>query len=331
MSRAKQLVPGIARALKALVKSRHYDAVWLLREAVPIGPPILEEIISRVLRKPLVYDFDDAIWMAPDNEYPVERLLRWRSKTSSIIRASAYVIAGNAFLADYARNFNGNTTIIPTSVDIQRRYERPRAHGPAEAPVIGWTGSNSTNGYLEMIATVLTELKRNETFRVHVISDRPPAFSFPEFSFHRWSAQDEIDRLREFDIGIMPLPNTPWESGKCGLKIVQYMALGIPPVASGVGVNSEIVRHGVDGFICNTDGEWQQALSTLLHDHELRSEMGRNGRRRVEERYSIQAHVDDLAGIFRDLGSQRIFARNGKWSDPQKTPARVARSLLRSL
>jgi glycosyltransferase involved in cell wall biosynthesis len=319
MSRTKQFVPGLARALKNLVKTRQYDVVWLLREAAPIGPPILEAIISRVLRKPLVYDFDDAIWMAPGNEHPIERLLRWRSKTSSIIRASAHVIAGNAFLADYARNFNENTTIIPTSVDTQRRYGHPRTHGPIEAPVIGWTGSHSTNAYLERIAPILTELRHKEIFRIHIISDRPPACSFPKFSFHAWSAKDEIERLLEFDIGIMPLPNTPWEPGKCGLKIVQYMALGIPPVASGVGVNPEIMRHGIDGFICNTDHEWQQALSTLLHDHELRSEMGRNARTRVEERYSIQAHVEELAAIFHGLGCQRSLSRDTRWTDAEET------------
>jgi glycosyltransferase involved in cell wall biosynthesis len=319
ISRAKQFLPGLARALKNLIKTRHYDVVWLLREAVPIGPPILEAIISRVLRKPLVYDFDDAIWIAPGKEHCIDRLLRWRSKTRSIIRASAHVIAGNAFLADYARKFNENTTIIPTSVDTESRYERPRAHRSIEAPVIGWTGSHSTNAYLGLIAPILTELRHKESFRIHIISDRPPACSFPEFSFHAWSANDEIERLLEFDIGVMPLPSTPWEPGKCGLKIIQYMALGIPPVASAVGVNPEILRHGIDGFICNTDREWQQALSRLLRDHELRSEMGRNARMRVEQRYSIQAHVNEIAEIFHSLGCQRILGRDMQWTDAEET------------
>lgn len=307
ISQTMQVLAGFIRLFRTLTKIKHYDVVWLLREAAPIGPPILEEIIARVLGRAIIYDIDDAIWMARGPEHPMERILRWRSKIRSIIRASAHVVAGNAFLACYARNFNENTTIIPTSVDTQRRYNRLRIHTPTHSPVIGWTGSHSTNDYLEIIAPILRELQQTETFRIHIISDRRLAFPFPDFSFHHWSADGELARLLEFDIGIMPLPNAPWELGKCGFKIIQYMALGIPPVASGVGVNPEIIRHGIDGFICNTGDEWLQALRTLLHDHQLRSEMGRNARARVEEHYSIQTHVDKLATIFQNLAHQRGF------------------------
>jgi glycosyltransferase involved in cell wall biosynthesis len=314
IAQAKQLVIGFVHVSKLLPKINNYDVVWLLREAAPIGPPVLEQIIARILGRPIVYDFDDAIWMPQNREHAVERMLRWRRKVSSIIRASAHVVAGNAFLGRYARNFNGKATIVPTSVDTRTRYARQRVHGPKQAPVIGWIGSHSTTGYLETIAPILSKLRRTHNFRIHIISDCRPTFRFPDFSFHHWSAQDEIDRLLEFDIGIMPLASTQWEAGKCGLKIIQYMALGIPPVASGVGVNAEIIRHGVDGYICNTDDEWHQALVTLLHDHELRGELGRSARARVEEHYSIRTHVDKLAAIFRTVANQRDFeiCRTGK-------------------
>jgi glycosyltransferase involved in cell wall biosynthesis len=293
------ILRGFVRRLATIGEIRVYDAVWLLREAAPVGPPILEQIIARVLGKPIVFDFDDAAWLPGKDESVLEGAIRWRSKIKATIRASAAVIAGNEFLAAFARQFNPRTTIIPTCVDTDSRYTEVHEHVAGHRPVIGWTGSHSTNGYLTEISEVLTDLRRSYDFGLTIISDRKPDFPFPDFTYRPWRPESEICDLRDFDIGIMPLRDTIWEKGKCSLKLVQYMALGIPAVASAVGTNADIVRHGIDGFVCDDDDDWRRALVALLADPAMRAEMGRNARSRIDEHFSVGRQVDRLAGIFR--------------------------------
>jgi glycosyltransferase involved in cell wall biosynthesis len=291
------LAKAFARRIALGARFPECDAVWVYREAAPFGPPLVEWMVCRVLRKPLVYEFDDAIWLADGAESPPLRLARWRSKVSALTRTADHVIVGNDFLAAFAAALNPRTSVVPTTVDVENHFNAIRIHR-AGVPVIGWTGSRSTNRYLRRVAGVLRTLREDHAIDIHIVSDRRLDFDFPPARFSAWSRDDEIATLLDFDIGIMPLDDTPWELGKCGLKLLEYMALGIPPVASAVGANRDIVRHGIDGFLCAAPQEWLASLSTLVNEPAMRQEMGINARRRVEESFSASAHAPALSRIF---------------------------------
>jgi len=290
--------------LATLGSLRTADVLWLQREALPFGPPMLERFVRARFAKPYVYDFDDAIWMTPDaNESRLVRWLRNRGKVKTLIRRAAHVFAGNAFLADYARQFNPNVTVIPTVVDTETRYVAQHDHHHGAAPVVGWTGSRSTLTYLDLLRPVLADLARDHEFHLDVVCDRAPGDLGVPVRFRPWSAETELRDLLRFDVGVMPLLDRPWERGKCGFKVIQYMACGIPPVAADVGVNREIVRHGVDGFLCRDDDDWRTALTTLLGDPDRRAAMGRNARARIVEHYSVHSQAPRIAAIFREVAA----------------------------
>jgi glycosyltransferase involved in cell wall biosynthesis len=295
---ATAVVAGYLRRCIDLARLARYDIVWIHREATPFGPPIVEWMVRHILRKPIVYDFDDAIWMADGNENVLARLARCRWKVRLICRWAAHVTAGNAYLKAYAGQFNSNVSVVPTSVDVVARFNAVRVHRNGARVVLGWTGSRSTNRYLDMIGAVLRQLRAEREFDVTVISDRRPEFGYPDARFVQWHADAEIEQLLDLDIGLMPLDDTPWTRGKCGFKLIQYMALGIPPVASAVGANLDIVRHGVDGFLCSTPDDWLESLRRLIDDVRLRQEMGTRARARIEQSYSAGIQAETLAAVF---------------------------------
>ncbi|MBK9215045.1 MAG: glycosyltransferase family 4 protein [Chloracidobacterium sp.] len=274
-----------------------YDLVYLFREAAILGPPWFERRIAGS-GVPIVFDFDDAVFVSyksPSNGYL--SYLKFPSKTAEIVRLSAHVMAGNQYLADYSRQFNENVSIVPTTIDTDKYtvVERP----VADVPTIGWSGSFSTVQHLDTIRDVLRELARTEQFRLRVIGT--PSYKIPDVDTEatQWRSATEIEDLREIDIGVMPLPDEDWSRGKCGLKALQYMALGIPTVCSPVGVNSTIIRDGVNGHLADAPREWIDVLKKLLHSRELRREIGLAGRKTVEDEYSARVVAPKVAEIFR--------------------------------
>jgi glycosyltransferase involved in cell wall biosynthesis len=240
---------------------------------------------------PLVYDFDDAIYLANVSE--VNRALGWLKmpgRTRRVIERASVVIAGNGELAAWARQFNPRVEVIPTTIDTDRYRVVERE--PADRPLcIGWSGSPTTIEYLELLSGVLRDVQAETGVRLRVIGDRN--FTIPGASVDSsdWVEESELRDLAEIDIGLMPLPDTEWARGKCGLKALQYMALGIATVTSPVGVNREIAEGGA-ALLASTDAEWREALIRLTGDRALRVETGARGRRRVEERYSTRVNVD---------------------------------------
>ena len=275
-----------------------YDYIVVHREAAPLGPPIFEWILSKLFRKRIIYDFDDAIWIP--NTTVTNRAAAWAKcfwKVKSICRWAYKVSAGNAYLATYANTCNDNVVINPTCVDMLGRYNRSVKQNN-QVITIGWTGSHSTLFYLELVYPILQSLHNQYAFRFLIICDQPPRVDLPFIEFRTWSETTEIDDLLQLNIGLMPLEQDAWSEGKCGFKIIQYLSLGIPAVASPVGVNKDIVEHGINGFLCQSPDEWRTALSQLLTDEKLRTDMGAAGRSKMNQKYSVQSNENNFLSLF---------------------------------
>lgn len=217
-------------------------------------------------------------------------------------RADA-VTAGNGYLAERARNAGcARVEIVPTVVDLDRYAIAPK-RAEATVPVIGWIGSPATAGYLQLVAPVIECLRGRYPLRAVAIGARPDQVAGTPFEAIPWSAAGEAAQVAAFDIGIMPLLDTPWERGKCGYKLIQYMACGVPVIASPIGVNQEIVAHGVNGFLAGSPDEWKHALATLMADPGLRTRMGTAGRCKAEAEYSLQAWGAKVAALVSALGN----------------------------
>ncbi len=288
---------------KLVKRVRDYDAVYVFREAALLGPPIIERAIRRS-GVPMVFDFDDAIFIpykSPSNSY-LSRL-KFPGKTRELCKISMRVMAGNEHLADYARRVNSNVSIVPTTIDTAK-YQPQESAGRGPVPVIGWSGSLSTVQHLETLRFALLKLAGKERFRLRVIGTNSYQLDGVEVDALSWRSNTEIDDLRKIDIGIMPLPDDKWSKGKCGLKALQYMALGVPAVCSAVGVNSAIIRHGENGFLATCDDEWVDRLRDLLKDSSLRDRLGSAARKTVVEQYSAEVVAPKVSALLLSMGAQ---------------------------
>lgn len=291
-----QVTRQFARRFSVINSARQYDAVYVFREGALLGPPLFEWLIKRK-RVPMVFDFDDAIFVSyrsPSNGYL--SYLKFAAKTNTICRLASHVMVGNPYLADYARQFNPRVTMIPTTIDTEKYTVQPKE--AVEAPLIGWTGSFSTVQHLDTLGRALQKLAQRERFRLRVIGTPEYRLEGVDVEAMRWRAETEVEDLRSVDIGVMPLPNDAWSKGKCGLKALQFMALGIPTVCSPVGVNTDIIQDGENGFIADSEDEWVEKLSQMLRSVELRRRLGLAGRATVERTYSAIAQAPRVYEVF---------------------------------
>ena len=287
------------RRIKELSSMRNYDLVLLYREAIPIGPPFIERRIAR-LGIPIVYDFDDAIFLPAVSEAnQAVSFLKNPKRVSEILSLSRRVTVGNEFLASYARRFNPNVTVIPTAVDTDRFVPR-RDSVPTDGRklVVGWIGSPTTFRYLESLKDVLAAVSARHPFTLKVSgAGRPVDFPGVDVQVVPWSMADEVSLFNTCDIGVYPLSDDDWSRGKCGFKAIQCMACGVPVVAASVGVNREIIEDGVNSFLASNHSEWVAKLGLLLSDAPLRARMAAAGRRTIEERYSLRVTAPQLAAV----------------------------------
>lgn len=292
-------ISACMRRFFLLFKVRNYDYLFIHREAAMIGPPVFEWFIAKVLRKKFIYDFDDAIWLPNFSEANARfQSLKMYAKVRRIIKWADRVTVGNLFLADYAKQFNSNVEVIPTTIDLQKHHNLD-GNQEQEPLVIGWTGTHTTGRYLQDLLPALDDLALTTNFVFRVISNQTPDFQRPYLEFVQWKKASEIEDLATFNIGVMPLEDNDWARGKCGFKGLQYMALGIPALLSPVGVNVEIIQDGVNGFLCNSKEEWKQKLAQLLADSELRNRIGSAGKRTIVDRYSVEANKSKYLVLFK--------------------------------
>jgi len=296
------LIRGFAKRIYIVTVAPSFDFIFIHRETAPIGPPIFEWILAMILRKKIIYDFDDAIWLTDRIQEPaLLKTLKWRQKVKAICRWSYKVSCGNEYLRNFALQYNPNAIYNPTTIECDHK------HNPAlfeqkkinEHLIIGWTGSHSTLKYLLTLEAVLQKLEEKFPFiSFLVIADQPPPIQLQRLTCIQWNAQTEIADLLKIDIGIMPLPDDEWANGKCGFKALQYMALEIPCIASPVGVNTTIIQHGVNGFLCASEQEWLHTFDVVLSNEILRRQIGKQGRMTVKKNYSVDSNASTFLSMF---------------------------------
>ncbi len=269
----------------------------------PYCPPWIERVLV-LLGKNLVLEFDDAIYLTRFH----------RGKISALLKMSTATIVGNATLSEFARHDASAVIVIPTVVDTERfiplaNTKGRQVEGSHGHITIVWIGLAYNFSYLEIIAPALRLVQKEIGARFRVVSSRPPVLADVEVEFRPWDLCSEVRDLQECQIGVMPLSDSEWARGKCGLKLLQYMAVGIPAVASPVGVNQEIIKSGENGFLATTTEEWCSHLLGLCRNAELRCRMGEAARRTVEERYSLHVWGPRLARQYQAIVNQSTSTR----------------------
>lgn len=292
--------------LRLLTTRDHYDAFFVYREAYPFGPALFEALLSRSAGRPLIYDFDDAIFLSNSSDAnQFASALKYPQKVASIIRRSTLVLAGNEYLAGYARGHNANVAVLPTCVDTTVFTPRSAPAPAGATPVVGWIGTPSTARYLKSLAEPLKRLAATNSFVLRSSgTGEPVRVEGVTAVVERWSVDREVELFNTCDIGVYPLPDDEWARGKCGFKAIQFMACGVPVVAAAVGVNREIIRDGVNGFLASSDDEWTAKLQRLIADADLRRRIGEAGRQTIAERYSLAVNAPRLASLLSDVAGR---------------------------
>lgn len=289
---------GYLKRFFLLFKLLKYDYIFIHREFTPLGPPILEWILTKIFRKKIIFDFDDAIWIPNSSESnKLYSYLKFYSNTNFLIKWAHKVSCGNDYLCAYAKLFNKNAFYNPTTIDTENHHNKIALHNN-EKFIIGWTGSHSTVQYLEEFLPLFKEFENNSQIEFRFISDIAPTFQLANFKFVQWSKENEIEELLKFDIGLMPLVKDRWANGKCGFKALQYMALGIPALVSPIGVNTKIVDDGVNGFICSSFADWKNNIEKLINDKILLREISSKTRQKIIDNYSVKSNTENFLNFF---------------------------------
>ncbi len=299
--RGVQVIAGYCRRLIPFIIAGRYDLIWIEKEVFPFLPAFAERLLDKV-GVPYVVDYDDALFHYYDqHRLPLVRRLLGK-KIDVVMRHAKLVVAGNDYLAQRALSAGAKwVEIIPTVVDLDRYSVSLKPE--SETLIVGWIGTPSTSRYLIPLYSVFASLQ--EDFNVQFVAvgasvtqlENTPIVALP------WAEETEVQSIQNFDIGVMPLVDTPWELGKCGYKLIQYMACGKPVVASSVGVNKTIVKENTNGLLAQTLDDWHIALSSLLADDKIRKRMGLNARECVENWYSLQVQASRLEFMMVEAGS----------------------------
>jgi glycosyltransferase involved in cell wall biosynthesis len=295
---------GLAQRIRQALRRPDVDVAIVQREAIQLGTTLFESALARSQVK-YVFDFDDAIWL-PDTSAANRRMswLKRPQKVPRLIALADQVWAGNDYLADYARPFNGAVQVVPTTIDTDEHAPLPGRDG-ARPVCVGWTGSRTTVKHFELAVPVLLRIRERFGDRVtfKLIGDGSYRNDALGLRGTPWREDREVAELREIDIGLMPLPDDDWAKGKCGLKALQFMALELPVVTSPVGVNTKIISDGANGFLATGDDEWFDRLAALIESAELRATIGAAARATVVERYSVAAQRETYLRLLTELTS----------------------------
>ena len=292
------------RFWQVLFQAPKYDAIWICREMAPFGPPILEQLLLRTCKR-VILDVDDALHISEKvSSRLIPRLLRDNGKFARMAHAYSAIICGSRNLADYYSQYSANVSVIPTVVDA----DRYAGITPVPSPVvrIGWIGTPLNRHNVEILRPALTQLARERFFELVLVGlNETLDWSLPAIRYVEWNLQEELTFFAHFDIGVMPLQDSAFARGKCAFKLIQYMAAGLPVVASPVGANCEVVQDGINGYLAETDEDWTSRLRKLIDDAGLRVRMGANGRTVVRQSYSAHgfwpAYATILTGVEKEV------------------------------
>lgn len=297
--------------LNNLRQIKNYDLVVIFREALLTRSTYFERKIAKS-GVPIIFDFDDAIWVKD-----VSAGNRWLSfmknsdKIRKVLPLCTHVSAGNQYLAEFARQYNNNVTVIPSTIDTEKYVP---LENDSKRVTIGWVGSHTTVKHFELVINVYRDLKTKygESIAFKVIGD--PNYRNEELGIigEKWSNEREVELFNSIDIGVMPLDEDAWTKGKCGMKGLLYMSVGKPAVMSAVGMNTEIIEHGVNGFIPVGEKEWFDVLCLLIEDPDLRNVIGERGRQTVEDKYSFDAFKDVYLELYRKLMNLESDSNNNR-------------------
>ena len=277
-----------------------YDILFLQRKR--FNQPRLGLLRKRAKR--IVYDFDDSVMYRNSKAKDPFSATR-RKRFTQMIKNSDFVIAGNDFLMEEVLPFNPNVEVIPSAID-QERYELKTYPVRQERVNLGWIGDHGSIHYLEKMRPIFERIgERYSHVDLKIVCDTFFDCDRIKVIKKNWSSEEEVADLQSFDIGVMPLMDDPWSWGKCGLKIIQYQGVGVPVVCTPVGVNRDLVEDGANGFYAMTPAEWEEKLSLLIENPQLREEMGREGRRRVLEKYTFQACAPRLFSILDRVAKEK--------------------------
>jgi len=295
----REMVSGGICRLLDLYNLSSYDLVILHCELFPLMPGRLERLL---IRKPYIYDFDDAFYLKyKDPRFRAFRFFLGHKFDTVMVGASA-ITAGSSVLADYAAKFNTNTFFLPTVVDTNRIYPANRICSGLPFTV-GWIGSPSTARYLENLVKPLSDLGKEGPVIFMVIGGTAPSIPNVEVIQIAWSEDTEVQLLNQIDVGVMPLSDDEWAAGKCAFKLIQYMACAIPVIASPVGANVDVVTADA-GFFARSADDWLKELRLLRDDPSLRQRMGKSGRERVVEQYSLSNNLPQLVNVIRQVANR---------------------------
>jgi len=305
---ALQYLAEAVNSLTRLAGSPNYDVVFVQKGMLSTNLRGFDRLLARI-RGRLIFDIDDVLFGRSVVEFssPFLGWLQDRNQLEKISARSEAVIVGNSYLRDRALQYNSKVFLIPTPVDTRRFQlgEKKSADRNGEI-VLGWIGTESGLSYLRILEEALALLSKRYRIRLKLITRLNPRTDFSlkgvKMDWTPWSYETEVDEMGRFDIGLMPLPEDEWSRGKCGLKLLQYMAMGLPSVSTRIGANSEIVEEGEDGFLAGKTEEWVEKLSRLIEDAALRKQMGEAARRKAVEKYSVERLAPKLAQILTGAG-----------------------------
>jgi glycosyltransferase involved in cell wall biosynthesis len=312
--KAFTLATSALRRMKDLLLLNKTEVVLIQREAMIFGPPLVEWLAVRVLKRPMVLDLDDATYVSYTSPTygRLGKTLKWFSKTDDLISWASIVTCGNRAIAEYAESKGATACIIPTVVDAEVfRPANAAVSSPSDPLVLGWIGTHSTFPYLEAIFPILQKLAGAHHFKLRIVGAGKERVAIPgvEVENLEWKLEREVADFQSFDIGLYPIDPTlyaeKWAAGKSGFKAIQYMAVGIPFVAAPVGAMAEIGKPGVTHFHAVTNEEWSKALTLLLSSKQLREAMGSAGRQHVVQYYSLEDQAEKLAQALRQAAGKR--------------------------
>jgi glycosyltransferase involved in cell wall biosynthesis len=311
------IIQCFSQRIAALRKRGQFDLLWIEKEALPWWPLWFEK--AMLSNTPYVLDFDDAVFHHYDRHRIAVIRRLYGKRIDGLMANAALVVCGNEYLAQRAQQAGAKwVEQLPTVIDLERYRSTEIRNGPV--PRIVWIGSPSTVKYLDQLREPLQALAKKAPFVLRVIGGR---FQLDGVQTEclPWTEATEVDDISRGDIGVMPLLNTPWELGKCGYKLIQYMACGLPVVASPVGVNSAIVEHGRNGFLASDAAAWLESLNQLLNSPALRHQLGQAGRVKVAQQYCLQVTAPRLVHWLQNVSRGSSGSSSNGGSDSNVTQA----------